>query len=490
MKNSLPLGVKLLIAFVVLAVIGLAGNLVAIYGVQSLKQDIDLLANDTMVRLDMVHIIKEAVIEAHFIQERWKNPRLSPELYEAQFGAMIAAEKAAQDAFNIYDKYKKLPAAQETYDKLKDAVHRFDAIDAQLVKTARAYQGRPEAHIMVAELSVELNRPLVVVELDKLLSEMLEWVEKTRKTASDRTHAEATRIYTLCVIMTAFVSVVSLAFCVVFPRSITKVVRQITVLLRKDADHVSAHTKELALSSTTLAAGASAQAASAEEIAASIEEVASMVRQNADNTNEVNHLMEGAKAAVGATQTSMQRSLQANEEISQAAGETAKIIKTIDEIAFQTNLLSLNAAVEAARAGEAGAGFAVVADEVRGLSMRSAEASKRTFELIEQMIAKVREGLGIFKETGANLEEVVTSSARVSQLIADVAAASGEQSKGLSQISTGITEMEKVIQQNAAGAEQSAASTQELHSQAAEIMTSVYMLEEYIFGSQAVPQAE
>jgi methyl-accepting chemotaxis protein len=184
------------------------------------------------------------------------------------------------------------------------------------------------------------------------------------------------------------------------------------------------------------------------------------------------------------TQKEMQRSLAANEEISRASNETQKIIKTIDEIAVQTNLLSLNAAVEAARAGEAGAGFAVVADEVRGLSMRSAEASKRTAELIEQTITKVREGAEIFAETGKGFDEVVTTASQVAQLVNEVAAASGEQTKGIDQINRGVSEMEKVIQQNAANSEQSAASTEELHAQSTDMVTSVRNLEEFIFGTR------
>ncbi|MDR2734931.1 MAG: methyl-accepting chemotaxis protein [Spirochaetota bacterium] len=490
MKTRLPLGAKLLFAFIVLALFGLIGNMAGFFAIDSLREDITMLTDDAIIRMECITAIKTAALTANFAQERWKNPTLSPALYEEQFGIMDAMAAQAGAAFERFDKFKKLPAAQATFDALKEAIMKAVTIDAELIRIARLHQGNPDAPMIVALAARDtLQRPAIVAEMDRLLTEMQGHVNNRRDTVSGAAHREGALMSSVSITLTIIILVVSLAFCILFPRSITKVIRQITVLLRRDADNVTAHTKELAISSQTLAAGASEQAASAEEIAASIEEVSSMVKQTADNVGEVDRLMGEAKKAVGSTQESMQRSLQANEAISQAASETAKIIKTIDEIAFQTNLLSLNAAVEAARAGEAGAGFAVVADEVRGLSMRSAEASKRTFDMIEQMIAKVREGVGIFKETDEHLGEVVESSSRVSGLIAEVASASNEQSKGLSQINLGITDMEKVIQQNAAGAEESAASTDELHSQAAEIMTSVYMLEEFIFGKSSIPQA-
>ncbi|MDR2734932.1 MAG: methyl-accepting chemotaxis protein [Spirochaetota bacterium] len=491
MEIRLPLGMKLLAAFVVLAFFGLAGNIVGFIAIDSLGKSITTLTDDAMIRLECITKIKEGIQAAHFIQERWKNPTLNLALYDALFGQMEEAEKLVQDTFAVFDKFPKAPAAQKTYEELKAKVREFDTIDGEIVRLAKLHRGNPEGPMIIALTARDtLKRPAAVEELSKLMDEMHGHANNRSGMIAGAAHGTADFTRVLSIILIAVIAVVSLAFCILFPRSITKVIQQITNLLRRDADSVTAHTKELAASSQALASGASEQAASAEEIAASLEEVSSMVRQNADNVVEVDRLMNDARRAVGSTQDSMQRSLKANEAISQAASETSKIIKTIDEIAFQTNLLSLNAAVEAARAGEAGAGFAVVADEVRGLSMRSAEASKRTADLIEQTIAKVREGVGIFKETDLHLGEVVESSSKVSGLISEVTSASNEQSKGLGQINLGISEMEKVIQQNAASAEESAASTEELHAQAAEIMTSVFMLEEYIFGKSSIPQAE
>ena len=154
------------------------------------------------------------------------------------------------------------------------------------------------------------------------------------------------------------------------------------------------------------------------------------------------------------------------EEISNASEETSKIIKTIDEIAFQTNLLALNAAVEAARAGEAGAGFAVVADEVRNLAMRAADAAKNTASLIEATVKKVHDGSDLVQRTSEAFKEVEERSGRVGSLVEEIATASHEQSEGIGQVNRAVSEMDRVVQQNAASAEESSSSSQEMTAQA------------------------
>jgi len=156
-------------------------------------------------------------------------------------------------------------------------------------------------------------------------------------------------------------------------------------------------------------------------------------------------------------------------EISKASEETSKIIKTIDEIAFQTNLLALNAAVEAARAGEAGAGFAVVAEEVRNLALRSAEAAKNTAVLIEDTVKKIGDGSQIVSTTNDAFVKVGESTEKVEELVAEVTEASKEQSNGIEQVNIAITEMDKVVQQNAANAEESASASEELNAQAEQL---------------------
>ncbi|MCB2189674.1 MAG: MCP four helix bundle domain-containing protein [Deltaproteobacteria bacterium] len=210
--------------------------------------------------------------------------------------------------------------------------------------------------------------------------------------------------------------------------------------------------------SQVLAEGASEQAASLEETAASLEELSSMTKTNADNAALADKLSGETGQVVAQADSSMGEVRQAMDQLNQASGEMATIIRSIDEIAFQTNLLALNAAVEAARAGETGAGFAVVADEVRNLALRAADAAKQTTDLIETNRQNIANGVNLVGATAERFTSVVGAVAKVSGLVGEIAVASAEQSQGIEQISRAMEEMDKVVQSNAANAEEIAAS--------------------------------
>lgn len=236
--------------------------------------------------------------------------------------------------------------------------------------------------------------------------------------------------------------------------------------LNAGSDQIASASGQVSTASQSLAEGASEQASAIEEMSSSMEELSSMTRQNADNSNTAKSLMGEARVIVGKVNQQIEDMTSAIGEITRSSEETGKIIKTIDEIAFQTNLLALNAAVEAARAGEAGAGFAVVADEVRNLAMRAAEAAKNTSALIEDTIKVVRQGNELTEATRGGFRENVEIATKVGNLVDEIAAASSEQAQGIEQINKAIHEMDKVVQQNAANAEESASASEELNSQA------------------------
>lgn len=232
------------------------------------------------------------------------------------------------------------------------------------------------------------------------------------------------------------------------------------------AEQVASGSKQVSHSSMALSQGATEQASSIEELTASLEEISSQTRQNAQNANEANRIAEDAKANAIQGNSQMAGMLKAMDEINESSGSISKIIKVIDEIAFQTNILALNAAVEAARAGQHGKGFAVVAEEVRNLAARSANAAKETTAMIEGSIKKVEGGTRIANDTALALNQIVDGVAKVANLVNDIAVASNEQAAGITQINQGINQVSEVVQNNSATSEESAAASEELASQA------------------------
>jgi len=230
---------------------------------------------------------------------------------------------------------------------------------------------------------------------------------------------------------------------------------------------------QISAASHTLAEGASEQAASLEETSASLEELSSMTKRNADSAGQAKETAGTARetADSGAEQMrSMQTAMQA---IKSASEDITKILKTIDEIAFQTNILALNAAVEAARAGEAGAGFAVVAEEVRALAQRSAQAAKETAAKIEDSVTKSQQGVSLSATVAHSFEEIQAKIRHLDSLVAEIATASSEQSQGIGQVTTAVSQMDKVTQANAGSAEETAAAAAELNNQSALLAAAV-----------------
>jgi methyl-accepting chemotaxis protein len=273
----------------------------------------------------------------------------------------------------------------------------------------------------------------------------------------------------LLIVMATF----SLIAGIIFTVRLVKPINRIVAGLSDGSDQVAAASTQVSESSQHLAEGASEQASSLQETSSSLEEMSSMTKQNADNANHAKAMMNEARVVVEKANAQMAQLAEAIGQITRSSEETGKIIKTIDEIAFQTNLLALNAAVEAARAGEAGAGFAVVADEVRSLALRSAEAARNTSDLIEKTIKAVKNGNEMTASTQDAFRANAELSVKISQLVDEIATASEEQAHGIAQVSTAVTEMDRVTQQTAANSEESASAAEEMNAQAQQMRTYV-----------------
>lgn len=270
--------------------------------------------------------------------------------------------------------------------------------------------------------------------------------------------------------------VAALGLGLLLSRSLSAEIRRLASMLGINSDEVAESARQVATTSQTLAEGASEQAASLEETSASLEEVASMTSSNAEHAQETNSLAAQTRAAAEAGASDMSAMSEAMDAIKASGDNIAKITKTIDEIAFQTNLLALNAAVEAARAGEAGAGFAVVAEEVRNLAQRSATAARETAEKIEDSIQKSLRGVTLSGQVSVRLREIVEKARKMSELVADIATGSTEQKEGINQITTAVSQMDQVTQQNAAAAEESASASEELSAQAVKLRDTLQQL--------------
>ncbi len=280
-------------------------------------------------------------------------------------------------------------------------------------------------------------------------------------------------------------SAFGIAFGTWIARSITRPLHRIIAGLASGADQVTGAAGQVAQSSQAMADGASHQASSLEETSASLEEMASMTRQNAENAQTANVMANEARDAADKGLAAMQRMNEAIARIKSSSDQTAKILKTIDEIAFQTNLLALNAAVEAARAGEAGKGFAVVAEEVRNLAQRSAEAARNTAALIEGAQKNSDQGVAASAEVGGILEQIAAKAQKVTQLVGEVSSATNEQAQGIGQVNTAVSQMDQVTQANAASSEEAASAGEQLSAQAAALNAMVAELVGIVAGAHA-----
>jgi methyl-accepting chemotaxis protein len=418
------------------------GNLQERLAKVTLINDVIDLGNDTRIKA----FKSQALRDPAFMEEAQKNFPL----IEAKLSQARAITALPEDLANL--------------DKIEAGADGYSESMADFLATWRKLQGLGRQRDEVGN---------EVIGACKVLQEAAEaaTIEISTTAAGNLSTATTTTIVGLLVAL-----VVGVLLAIFMIRSITGPINRVIAGMQAGSEQVASASGQVSASSQQLAEGASEQASSLEETAASLEMMSAGAKQSAENSKQANSRSQEVKESAEKGQAAMQGLNGAMEKIKNSSDETAKIIKTIDEIAFQTNLLALNAAVEAARAGDAGKGFAVVAEEVRNLAQRSAEAAKGTADLIDG--AKQNSDLGVqaTAEVSGILEEVVGGIVEVSDLINNLSSTADEQARSVAEVNTAVAQMDSVTQANAAGAEESASAAEEMSAQAGEMKSLVQEL--------------
>ncbi len=483
MKKGMKLSLRLGLGFSAILALIVVMTVVAVISFQEIDEHLQEITEINLAKINLANTMEKAIL------------RTTRSAYAIVLSPDPETVKAEQNNINV--EREKYNQALADLQKLP-ADEKGMALRAKIIKFAEI--GRP-LNDRVIQLGIDNNQEEAIAfmmseaapnneEWTKVLNEVVQVQKAEAEVAkADSNKAYQNALWLLFTLGTGSI-ILGIFLSWLITGSITKPVNNMVNRLNGGAQQVAAASEQLSASAQQLSQGSAEQASAIEETSSILQEAASMLQQNTANTKQAALLSEQGKESSNKGSIEMQEMMTSMQEIKKSSDQISRIIKVIDDIAFQTNILALNAAVEAARAGEAGMGFAVVAEEVRNLAQRSAQAAKDTTAIIETNIELSDKGLAVAGRVHGALNEITIQAKKINELSDEIAAASQEQAQGVEQVNKAMTQMESVTQENAASAEESASAAEELSAQSDSLRQIVQELSQLVNGKVEVLQGD
>jgi methyl-accepting chemotaxis protein len=472
-KNKMKINTRLTVGFLLVWILMLIIIIFSLFSMSQITTKTKLIVNTNNFRIKQAYKIQQSF---QIISEAVKSTLLFyyPELREQELKKINNARTDYIKAFKSLKESNLSEKEQVLFAKIEATAKIAEPLNDRILELGSSYMST-EAF----DLLSNKQTPAIRDVLDAA-TEFLNFQENTNQADVINTVGEYSRTFGLMIILSILMIIIGIAVTYYIAYSITMPLNKINRVLDAGANHVATASGRLATVGQQLSEGSAEQASSLEETLSILRESVSVLHQNTANTGQAAQLAENAKTAASNGNVEMEEMVNAMSEIKKSSNQIAKIIKVIDDIAFQTNILALNAAIEAARAGEYGMGFAVVAEEVRNLAQRSAQAANDTTGMIENNIDLSENGVNVAERVQTVLNDITLQVKKVSSLMEEISMASREQSQGIEQVSQALTQMGDVTKQNAINAEESASASEELNTQAENLRDIVKQLSELI----------